>query len=237
MIKDIILYAVYFAILCVCVIIVWLIVNRCVGIYVNSRFFNKNTNLLIILTLFVLCIVNVLFYIKHDRVAFYYGDDCTFCNKKLPFEINPYYVSEYPQRFILIDEISKDGYSVKVGSGTRYYGSSFKIKDFLSYGYNDTSIIVKCTDSLNNIKYLSSYVTEYKNNDGSLVIGFQDLSDTCFQKINHNYKWYNVDNKTIENIIDKKNKMELLSILFVILFFVSLTELLRQGRRKNKQYF
>ena len=33
---------------------------------------------------------------------------------------------------------------------------SFRIKNFLGYAYNDTSVLLKCTDSLNNIKYLVS---------------------------------------------------------------------------------
>ncbi|MDR1591466.1 MAG: hypothetical protein LBS16_01070 [Prevotellaceae bacterium] len=167
------------------------------------------------------CVICSLLFVNYDKQAYFYGLDSNFHKKQLPFGISPFYVYEYPQEFVLINKIYKDGYSVAVGKGIRFYRSSFKINDFLSYGYNDTSIIVKCADSLQNIRYLSSYVTEYKNKDGSPVISFQDLDFADLQKISNNYQWYNVDNETIENIMAKKYRFLLLFILSAIAFFTS----------------
>jgi hypothetical protein len=180
------------------------------------------------------CAIFSALYVKYDKKAYFYGLDSNFCGQKLPFKISPFYVCEYPQKFVLIDRIYKDGYSVAIGDGTRFYRSSFKINDFLSYGYNDTSIIVKCTDSLQNIRYLSSYVTEYKNKNGSPVISFQDLGFADLQKISNSYQWYNVDNETIENIMAKKYRFLLLFVLSAIAFFTSSVILLIKKKRKTK---
>lgn len=40
-------------------------------------------------------------------------------------------------------------------------------EDFLAYGYNDIYVVVKCTDSLNTINYLTSYETKYKSEKGN----------------------------------------------------------------------
>ena len=167
----------------------------------------------------VCCIVFALLYVKYDKQSWAYGLDCYFCKNNLPYGITPKYNTRYPQNFVLFDD---DDFEL-IGSGFRFYRSSFTIKKFLSYGYTDTSIIVKCTDSLNNIKYLISYVTEYKSKNGNSEIGFQDLSDTCFQEINHNYIWYNVDKEQIENMMEKKNGMFILCFLSVILFIICLS--------------
>jgi hypothetical protein len=179
----------------------------------------------------ILLIVSILFFIKYDKKGYNYGLDCYFCKKNLPFKMQPLYVLEYPQRFILIDFICKDGYSVAIGTGIRHSHSSFIIKDFLSYGYNDTSIVVKCKDSLNNIKYLISY-TKYDIDNCTPSVHFQDLSSARYQEINNNYEWYNVDNENIEKIMHRKYRILFVGILLTILFFISLV---RFARSKHKQ--
>ena len=187
--------------------------------------------MLIILTLSILCIITTLFYVRNDKHSYYYGFDCIFQTQKLPLGICPFYVMEYPQRFILICDVSNDGYDVVIGNGVRYY-DSFSIKDVLSYGYNDTSIVAKCTDSLNNVKYLISCATKYKNKDGSPIISFRDLDNVLLQKKHNNYQWYNVDVKECERVIDGKNRMLLLCILSILLFTTNLIALLMNKKHR-----
>lgn len=93
----------------------------------------------------VVFFVLVLLYIIYDRTGYHYGLECSFCNKNMPYGLTPKINSDYPQSFVLLDE---DGFEL-TGSGFRHRQSSFKIKNFLGYGYNDTSVLLKCTDSLN----------------------------------------------------------------------------------------
>jgi hypothetical protein len=199
-----------------------------VKIYVNSRFYSKRANLLIISILLSFCTISVLLYVKYDKFGYEYGLDCTFCENNLPYGITPY--SDRYRSFTLLDN---DKFNL-VGSGFRYSKSSFTINNFLSYAYNDTSIIVKCTDSLSNVKYLSSYVTEYKNKAGSPVISFRDLDKVHFQEISNNYQWYNVDKETIDSKTSKKYIMLLLCVLSGILFFTSSVILLIKKKRSKK---
>jgi hypothetical protein len=98
----------------------------------------------------LLCAVS---YLRYEIKGYYYGFGCTFCNKTLPYNIKPKYIFDYPQSLVLLDD---DDYEL-VGGGFSYETTNFKIKDLLDYGYNDTSIVVKCTDSSNNVRYLMSY--------------------------------------------------------------------------------
>jgi hypothetical protein len=133
---------------------------------------------------FILC---VLFYLKYDSKGYEYGLDCNFCNKKMPYNLKPHDGSQFS--FTLKDE---DDFEL-VGIGFSYKQNSFKIKDFVAYGYNDTSVMVKCTDSLNNIKYLTSYETGYKSKKGNPEISFKDLSNSDFERVKDKYRWFEVD--------------------------------------------
>lgn len=128
-------------------------------------------------------------YFVYDKKGYEYGLGCNFCNRKMPYHLSPIFHSEYPQRFYLNDE---DDFEL-VGIGFRYRKSSFKIKKFLSYGYNDTSVVVKCTDSLNAIKYLVSYETGYKSKKGNPEMSFKDLNNNDFEQVKDKYKWFEVD--------------------------------------------
>lgn len=162
----------------------------------------------------VTLIVCVLLFLKYDSKGYDYGFDCTFCNKKMPYNLEPKFTSNYPQRFYLLNE---DKFEL-IGIGFKFYGSSFTIKDFLAYGYNDTSVVVKCTDSLNTIKYLISYETGYKSEKGNPEISFKDLSISDFEQIKDKYQWFEVDE-------EKANTIRFMKFLFIIgaltsLFFI-----------------
>lgn len=156
----------------------------------------------------------LLLYLNYDSKGYHYGLKCNFCNMNLPYGLSLKMNSDYPQDFVLLDG---DGFEL-VGSGFRYRQSSFKIKDFLAYGYNDTSVIVKCTDSLNIAKYLVSYETAYKSKKGNPEISFKDLSISDFEQIKDKYQWFEVDE-------EKANTIRFMKFSFIIgallsLFFI-----------------
>jgi hypothetical protein len=130
----------------------------------------------------------------------------------MPYNLKPH--DGFDFSFTLNDE---DGFEL-VGIGFRYRKSSFTIKNFLAYGYNDTSVIVKCTDSLNAVKYLISYETGYKSKKGNPEISFKDLSNGDFEQIKNNYKWIDIDE-------EKANTIRFMKFLFMLgavlsLFFI-----------------
>jgi hypothetical protein len=129
--------------------------------------------------------ISIFCFIKYDSERFDYGWQCNFCNKKLPYNLVHKFYDDSPLNFVLIDE---DDFEL-AGVGFKYYTNSFTIKDFLGYSYNDTSIILKCTDSLNAIKYLISYQTKYRSKKGNPEISFKDLSNSDFEKVNEKYSW------------------------------------------------
>jgi hypothetical protein len=98
-----------------------------------------------VMLLSVLVVVCVLSYLKYHC-----GWDYNFCSKNLPYNLK---TNDNNKSFTLIDE---DGFEL-IGKGFQFYGSSFTINDILAYGYNDSSVIVKCTDSLDKYRYLNRY--------------------------------------------------------------------------------
>ena len=168
----------YFIILIALVICVWFLTRKTVSRYFNFTLSCKAGS---IVTIFFVAfgMFCSLLYLKYDSKGYEYGLGCNFCNKKLPYNLVPISNSEYPQRFYLNDEEDFE----LVGIGFSYRKNSFKIKNFLGYGYNDTSVIVKCTDSLNTIRYLTSYETGYKSKNGNPEISFKDLSNSDFEQV------------------------------------------------------
>jgi hypothetical protein len=161
-------------------------------------------------------IVFVVLYLNYDKKSYYFGYECNFCNEKLPYNLEPKFNLEYPQTFYLLNE---DKFEL-VGIGFRYRGSSFKIKDFVAYGYNDTSVIIKYTDTLNTIKYLISYETGYKSKKGNPEISFKDLSNNDFKRVKDKYQWFEIDEEKADAIWRMKFLFMLgvlLSLLFLIL--------------------
>lgn len=162
---------------------------------------------------FILCTI---FYLKYDKVGFHNGLSCNFWNEKMPYNLKPNVGRQLS--FTLKDE---DDFEL-VGIGFRYVTTNFTIKDFLAYGYNDTSVIVKCTDSLNTIKYLTSYETGYKSKKGNPEISFKDLSNRDFEHVKDKYKWFEVDKKTYHAIDNNKVLFMLGALLSLIFIFWSL---------------
>lgn len=101
---------------------------------------------------------------------------------------------------------------------------SFRIKNFLGYAYNDTSVLLKCTDSLNNIKYLVSYETGYNRNKGHSDISFKDIDNDEYNKIKDNYQCIEIDE-------EKANTIRFIKFLYIVgillLLFIIVRKLLR----------
>jgi len=163
--------------------------------------------------LFLLLIVGLLFYLWSDNRSYEYGLKCNFCNISLPYNVKPHDGSDFS--FTLNGD---DGLEL-VGIGFRFFDSKITIKDFLAYGYNDTSLIVKCTDSLNKVNYLISYKTKYKNKNNSPVISFKDLSSSDFEQIKGKYRWVELDEKEAGRITLYKI-LSLFGVLFSLFFIV-----------------
>ncbi|MBK7341201.1 MAG: hypothetical protein IPJ64_00505 [Saprospiraceae bacterium] len=159
--------------------------------------------------------ISVFCFIKYDSKRFDYGWKCDFCNKKLPYNLVHKFYDDYPQNFVLFDE---DDFEL-VGIGFKYYASNFKIKDFLAYGYNDTSVVVKFTDSLNTIRYLTSYETKYKSKKGNPEISFKDLSNSDFEKVKDKYNWIVFSHEEAQKVTFKRFLSfigTLLSLVFIV---------------------
>ena len=105
------------------------------------------------------------------------------------------------------------------GIGFRYETTNFKIKDFLAYGYNNTSVLLKCTDSLNNIKYLTSYKTGYKSKKGNPKISFKDLSNSDFEQVKDKYQWVEI-NKEKDYAVDRNKFLSMLGAVFSLFFII-----------------
>jgi hypothetical protein len=157
--------------------------------------------------------ISIFYFIKYDSERFDFGLGCGFCDKKMPFDLEYKFYSDYPQRCCILES---DGV-VLVGNGSRYYSNSFKIKDFLGFGYNDTSVVVKCTDSLNVIRYLTSYETLYRSTNGNPVISFKDLSNGDFNQIRLNYNWVIFHQKKAQEVTFKRFLSFLGALLSLIL--------------------
>lgn len=168
-------------------------------------------------------IVCVMFYLKYDSEGYEYGLGCNFCNKKMPYGLKPHDGSEFS--FTLKDE---DDFEL-IGKGFKFFSSSFTIKDFLAYGYNDTSVLVKCTDSLNAVKYLIAYETKYINKNGNPEISFKDFSDNDFEQVKSKYKWFEVDKEKGYAVDGNKFLFKLVALLSLILTIWRLIKL-----RRNK---
>lgn len=182
----------------------------------------------ILLGVFLLGLIPL--YINYDRKGYYYGLECNFCKKDMPYGLTPVFYSDYPQRFYLLDDDDLE----LVGSGFRYRQSSFKVKDFLAYGYNDTSVLVKCTDSLNTIKYLVSYEIVNKNKKGNPEISFKDLSDSDLEQIKNNYQWVDLDGVKRHRISIYKT-LSFLGALLLLLILVQ--KLVKSIRGRFTKYY
>ena len=198
----------YFIILIALVICVWFFARKTISKYLKFNLSSK-AKIIAIVFIVVFGISCSLLYLKYDSKGFEYGLGCNFCSNKLPYNLTP--ESDRYGSFTLKDEEDFE----LIGNGFRYKKSSFIIKDFIAYGYNDTSVVVKCTDSLNTIKYLTSYETGYKSKKGNPEISFKDLSNSDFEKVKDKYQWFEVDE-------EKANTIRFMKFLFIVGALLSL---------------
>lgn len=193
----------YFIILLVLVIVcVYLFARKQISKHLSFILSNKA----IIITSISFLLFGIfcsLLYLKYDSTGYEYGLNCNFCNKQIPYNLIPQ--SDRYGSFTLNDE---EGFEL-IGIGFKYKKSSFVIKNFLAYGYIDTSIIVKCTDSLNNLKYLVSYEIRYKNNNGKPIISFKDLENNMYNQIKSNYRWIEINQ-------EKTNTIQFMKFILII---------------------
>jgi hypothetical protein len=202
----------YIIILIALVVCVWFFARKTISKYLK---FNLSGRVKIIAMFFILVfgMCCSFLYLKYDSKGFEYGLGCNFCSNKLPYNLIP--ESDRYGSFTLKDEEDFE----LVGNGFGYKKSSFIIKDFIGYGYNDTSVVVKCTDSLNTIKYLTSYETGYKSKKGNPEISFKDLSNSDFEKVKDKYQWFEVDKETYY-AIDGYKFLSMLGVFLSLVFVV-----------------
>ncbi len=144
-----------------------------------------------IISLFFFPIFSLFIYLTIDTKNFINQSSFYHDKRKMPFGISPVYHYEYPQHFDLIGD---DGFEI-IGNGFRYEQCDFTIKRILAYGFNDTSIVVKCSDSLNKIRFLSSFKTGIQSKKGNPEISFREQKHNPFILHNNGYQWYEVDKK------------------------------------------
>lgn len=178
----------------------------------------KKTSFLFLIVSFIVCVI---LYLRYDGKGYNYGLGCNFCNKTMPYNLKP-----QADRYYSFDLLDDDGFEL-VGSGFRYETTNFKINNFLGYGYNDNSVLVKCTDSLNNIKYLTSYETGYKSKKGNPEISFKDLSNKDFEQVKDKYQWFEIDE-------EKANTVRFMKFVFMIGALLSLFLLLKRLYKLRK---
>lgn len=214
-----------FLLLLLLAICIWLLARKTICKHFNLNI-NSKVRKIIAFFFVLLGVLSVLFYLKYDSKGYDYGLGCTFCNKTMPYNLKPQTDRYYS--FVLLDE---DDFEL-TGSGFRHRQSSFKIKNFLGYGYNDTSVLLKCTDSLNNLKYLISYETGYKSNKGNPAISFKDIENSEYNQIKGNYQWIEIDE-------EKANTIRFMKFIFIIgalfsLFFIVRNLSVATDMQKNK---
>lgn len=144
-----------------------------------------------IISLFFFPIFSLFIYLTIDNKNFINQSSFYHHKRKMPFGIYPVNHYEYPQHFDLIDD---EGFEI-MGSGFRYSEMDFTIKKILAYGFNDTSIIIECTDSLNKIRFVRSYKTGFTTNKGNPEISFREINTSSFFLDKQNYHWNEVCKK------------------------------------------
>ena len=204
----------YFIFLIALGVCVWFLIRKAISKHLN---FILSIRATIIGTIFfvVFGILCSLLYLKYDSKGYEYGLGSNFCRNKLPYNLIPQ-IDRYGS-FTLNDE----DYFELIGSGFEYNKSSFVIKNLLAFGYNDTSVVVKCTDSLNIIRYLASYETGYKSKKGNPEISFKDLGNSDFEQVKEKYKWVEIDE-------GKANTDRFMKFVFITGALFSLFFIIRQ---------
>jgi hypothetical protein len=205
----------YFIISVILAICIWFLLARKVSKHLNFRI-NQNLIYIIITFCFVIAIICSFLYLIYDSKGFEYGLGCNFCNKKLPNNLTP--IIDRYDSFTLNDNDDLE----LIGTGFGYKKSSFIIKNIISYGYNETSIIVKCTDSLNVNKYLISCVKKHNNKIDNQHITFKEIDYQEYNRVYNSYKWTELNIKKTSTIRFMKLIcfiVGLLSLFIMILYF------------------
>ena len=171
-----------------------------------------------------MCISCFIIFLINQYRGYEYGLGDVFGYKKLPYGLQPKY-----NRYDYFDIIDDEGFEL-AGKGFRYINNSFKINEILGYGYNDTAVILICSDNLNSIKYLSSYETGTYSVYGNPQISFEDMSESAYQKSKRLYKWTYIDVEEIDSIKLKK----VYSLMGTILFFFSYSIALVKKRKYSR---
>lgn len=172
-------------------------------------------------------IVSMFGYITYSQKGYPYGLGCTVCNKYLPYGLTPKISQDNPFNFVLFDN---DDYEL-VGIGFRYRNSSFTVNDFLAYGYNDSSVIVKAADSIGATHYLLSYKTGYNSKKGNPEISFRDLSQDDYQLIRENYQWIEIEEGNVKDI-KRKKAISLIGVLLSTSLIIIRLKKLRNPKGK-----
>jgi hypothetical protein len=146
----------------------------------------------------VAAIACFLVYAVYDRMGYPHGLESTFSGQQLPYNVEPEFYSRHPQTFYLIDE---DGNEL-AGAGTSV--TTFAKKDLFAYGYNDSSILLKCRDSATVFRYLISYETGNQTRKGNPDISFTDLKNDDFERIKSQYQWFLIDFDKARSIMTTK---------------------------------
>jgi len=144
----------------------------------------------------------------------------------MPYELKPH--NGIGLSFTLKDG---DDYEL-VGTGFRYRRSTFRIKDFLSYGYNDYSVVVKCTDSLGAVRYLVSYETGYRSRRGNPEISFKEVSSQVVLHNRGEYRWSDVDEERATDIVRVKVVCQLGAIVSLVVCTRTLLQVRRLRRKR-----
>jgi hypothetical protein len=111
----------------------------------------------------------------YESKCFYFGRNLVFILNKLPCDVTT--KSNSYDDFSLLDS---DGYDI-VGKGFRYETTDFLTDSIISYGFDDSSIIIICTDSFKFLRHLISYETGNRNINGSIEISFKEISKGDFK--------------------------------------------------------
>jgi hypothetical protein len=185
----------------------------------------RNHSLLI--TCFVVFLLTSFSFLKFDKERSEYGLPSVFYSRQMPYGLSV--SKESYSSYALLDE---DGYEL-AGIGFRYGMTDFKMKDLLACAYNDSSVVLKCTDDSDSIRFLSSYETGYKSKKGNPEISFMDFKNYNLAQIDKDYNWIIFD----EEKANKASSFRLLSLIGVVfsflLFGYRLGTLLRAPNRQT----
>ncbi len=123
-------------------------------------------------------------YAVLDFISYDYGLSCYDYNKHLPYKLKPTTASNLS--FTINDE---EGFPV-IGIGFKYRTVDFEVCDILSYGYNDTCVIVECSDCTGVKRYLTTAAVPIGDVLEEYPFIFREINSIEKQKSDQQYKWF-----------------------------------------------